>query len=731
MINRSHALIEKTKARLLLVDDEELNLDMLSRRLERVGFLVEVASNGRDALRLISERSFDLVLLDQMMPGMSGAEVLETLRADAISQTLPVIMVTAVAESDRISQALESGANDYITKPVDFTVAVARIRAQLVRRSYEMAIRQSEERYALAARASRDGLWDWDLRNDLVYFSPRWKEMLGVKDEIMDTPDAWFSRIVGADRLAVRNIVEKYLQGKEEVLQCDYRMRHSDGSWRWMACRAIATRNDDGFPYRLAGSQSDVTEEKTRDILTGLPNRLRLISYLESVMEESDGNSEQSSVSSPDRYAVLFLDLDSFKVINDSFGHVAGDHLLKCIANRLQLAVDTTMTKGSGHPALVARMGGDEFAILLQQNGTKDVVETLAAEVLMRMREPFELFERTVHCIFSVGATLQHTSHRVPEDVLREADIAMYNAKAHKHGELVIFHQTMLDKDTEQHELELDIRSAIGAGEFFVVYQPKVDLATETTYGVEALVRWNHPLRGVLSPALFIPIAEKTGVISALGRWILQESCRQVRTWHDLFVSTPPLELSVNLSPCEFKQSTLVSDIEQTLLETGFPAKSLHLEITEGVLFEDINAARATLCALKGIGVVLDIDDFGTGYSSLKYMRELPFDNLKIDQYFIRSLDPNRPSSAEMVRTILSMANNLGLQVVAEGIETEVHRNTLKDLGCRFGQGYYFSRPVSAVAIENLLSAQRLETSTSAASSPSRQSDPQRLVEAA
>jgi diguanylate cyclase (GGDEF)-like protein/PAS domain S-box-containing protein len=704
-------------ASILIVDDEQLNLDMLSRRLRRSGFAVEVAASGREALETVRQQSFDLILLDQMMPELSGADVLRILREEYPCEVLPIIMVTAVAESDKIAEALENGANDYITKPIDFAVALARIRSQLARKRAETALRQSEERYALAAEASQDGLWDWNLVSQQVYYSPRWKRMLGLTPAEQEhplhssstegsSPDVWFSRILSADREMTKTAIDEYVQGSGDILQCSYRIRHADGSVRWMTCRGIVTRDERGIPVRLAGSQSDVTDEKTRDVLTGLPNRLPILGHLECALERASHTCEIDAPKDFPSHALLFLDLDGFKTINDSLGHVAGDRLLRLVSDRLRV-VASAYASMSVLPvqAQLARMGGDEFAVLLQGTITHETAMDFASCIRQAMAAPFELDGRNVHCIFSIGIALASALHLRPEDILRDADIAMYTAKLRGRGEIVAFKPEMHDAAGLQFELETGIWMAAERNELVVMYQPKVDLASGLTYGVEALVRWNHPTRGLLQPGIFIPVGEKTGAIIEIGRWTLREACRQVRSWHEAFPASPPLELSVNLSPREFKQENLVEEIGRILMETGFPASSLHLEITESVLFEDMAAARAVLFALKEMGIGLEIDDFGSGYSSLRYLRELPFDFLKIDRYFTANLESENSSTEELIETIITMANNLGLQVVAEGIETEPHSAKLQKLGCRFGQGFYFSRPVASDAMRTLLDA--------------------------
>ena len=687
--------------RILIVDDEQMNLDMLSRRLQRSGFTVEVAASGAAALDRVRLQSFDLILLDQMMPEISGSEVLRRLRADFSPAVLPIIMVTAVAESEKIAEALAAGANDYITKPIDFKVALARIRSQLERKHAEDVLLQSEERYTLAARASQVGLWDWNLLTGQIYFSPQWKQMLGLEQaQIASTADFWYSRICAQDREEVMAAVDRHVQGHNEVLQCSYRILHADGSVRWMSCSGIVSRDQLGNAIRLAGTQHDVTAEKTQDALTGMPNRLLLLAELECALAHAcPPLSEAAS------HALLFLDLDGFKAINDRLGHLAGDELLKSIATRLQLMISEFNMHGAPRVrAVAARMGGDEFAILLKEGATRESVETFAAHIQHAMNVPFDIEDHLVHCAFSIGAALACASHSQPDDILRDADLAMYAAKKQGRGGIAIFDAQMHAAAAQQLDLEHDIRLAAQRDELEVFYQPKVDLRSGVTYGAEALLRWNHPKFGLLQPDAFIQLAEETGAIVEIGRWVLDNACRQVRAWHSVFSERPPLELSVNLSPREFIQQDLIEGIRQTLVHTDFPPSSLHLEITEGVFVGDFAAARFTLNKLKELGVYLDLDDFGTGYSSLQYLRELPFNLLKIDRYFVKSLDSAQPSSGKLLQTMLSMAQNLGMDAVAEGVETREHIIRLRELGFSFGQGFYYSRPITSDAMEVFLS---------------------------
>lgn len=678
-------------ARILIVDDEQLNLDMLSRRLQRADFVVATASDGKKAIEAVKRERFDLVLLDQMMPGMSGSQVLEVWRREYTPEQLPVVMVTAVAESERIAAALEAGANDYITKPIDFRVALARIRVQLSRREAEAALRLSEERYALAARASRDGLWDWDLASDRVFYSPRWLEMMGLAGASEEhSPQMWFSCILPADRDEVEDEFELLRSGATDVMHCGYRVLVGGDTLRWMSCRAVATRDGEGHVVRLAGSQSDITDEKTRDSLTGLPNRTLLLSYL-ALTSQRGGNS----------HAVLFLDLDKFKLVNDSLGHLAGDELLRQVSVRVQQEV-AKHAPADSRP-ICARMGGDEFAVLLMANATEKTVLPLVHALQAAMKVPFTLEGHPLHCAFSIGVGLYRPEQDGTESMLREADAALYAAKGQGRGCAVVFDPSVAARAHERFELENDLRGALDRNEMEVFYQAKADLRTCHIYGVEALIRWRHPRLGLISPGAFIPIAEESGIIVELGRWTLRQACAQVQQWHAASPGEAPLELSVNLSPREFRQRDLVGVVKETLEATAFPASSLHLEITEGVLFDDMDGAITVLKRLKELGVRLDLDDFGSGYSSFRYLRQLPFDLIKIDREFTLALNPEEPSSEHLIRTIVSMGDTLGMKVLAEGVETEPHRATLERLGCKLGQGYFFSRAVAAGEMLQLL----------------------------
>jgi diguanylate cyclase (GGDEF)-like protein/PAS domain S-box-containing protein len=676
---------------LLVVDDNQDNRDILCRRLKRAGYEVSSASDGLEALGIIDSEDIDMVLLDSMMPGMSGIELLRLLRATRSPEQLPVIMVTANSGSDKIVEALNHGANDYITKPVDFPVALARIQSQLARKRAEEALRVSEERFSLAARGANDGLWDWDLRQGRVYYSQRWKEMLGLRSvQVSDSPEEWRSRVHPADREGFEAEIDKVLRSGADDLLVEQRLCRADGTYCWMLVRGHVLRDPSGSPVRMAGSCTDVTDNKALDSLTGLPNRTLLTERIQRAME--------AQRSGQARFALLFLDLDRFQVVNDSLGHAAGDRLLTAFAQRLQAVVRDgwAATRVFG-PHAVARLGGDEFAVLLEDLCEPENAEGVAAHILASMQAPFDVDGRELFTSVSIGIALGEDGQVTADDVIRDADTALYRAKALGRGRAHMFSADLRAAALHRLEVENDLRRALENGELRAFYQPKISLSDNRLVGFEALARWQHPTRGLVMPDDFIPVAEETGLIIPLGAWMLREACRQLRQWQN---ENPPealLEVSVNLSPRQFRDSELLPTLRDVLAETGIPPRTLQLEVTESVLVEDPEAAVEILREVTSLGVGVKLDDFGTGYSSLNYLTRLPCESLKIDRSFVMRMCEDE-NSLQVIQTILSLAQNLQMRVTAEGIETLEQALELRSLGCDYGQGYYFARPMPADA---------------------------------
>jgi diguanylate cyclase (GGDEF)-like protein/PAS domain S-box-containing protein len=684
-------------SRLLIVDDNEMNRDMLARRLARKGYVIGLSENAKGLLARVKEDGIDLVLLDIEMPEVTGLDALKTLRECYSSIELPIIMVTAKNQSDDIVKALDLGANDYLTKPIDFPVALARISTQLSHKSAQEALRESEERYALAARGANDGLWDWNLITGALYFSPRWKAMLGFREnEIQDRLEEWFGRIHDADRERVKDEIAAHQKGLTPHFESEHRLLHKDGGFRWMLSRGLAVRDASGRTSRMAGSQTDITERKVSDPLTGLPNRLLFIDRLGRLIKHSKRRKDHL-------FAVLFLDLDGFKMINDSLGHLIGDQLLVGVANRLEKCLRSTDTVARlGETFTVARLGGDEFTILLDDIKETSDADRAAERLMTSLAAPFVLAGKEVFTSVSIGIALSNVVYEQPEEMLRDADTAMYRAKSLGKARYEVFDADMRASVMARLQLETDLRRAIEREEFRNFYQPIVALESGLVVGFEALLRWQHPTRGLVGPEEFIFVAEETGMIRELGWWSLREACRQMSEWRALSETHLDLTMSVNLSAKQLLQPHLVEEMKALLYEQALPPENLKLEITESAVMADPAAAAETLQQIKSLGVRLAIDDFGTGYSSLSYLHRFPLDTLKIDRSFI-SGPGESVEGMEIARTIMPMAKNLHLDVVAEGVETIDQVTLLKRLQCKYAQGYYFSKPLEAAEVMPLL----------------------------
>jgi len=680
---------------LLIVDDEESNRDMLARRLERHGFEVLLAEDGPQALASVETQAPDMVLLDIRMPGMSGMQVLQTIRARYSPTQLPVVMITAEGQSASIVEALQMGANDYITKPVDMPVALARVRTLLSQKTLSMALRESEERYARAARGANDGLWDWDMEQPSIYYSARWKEMLGYReDEVGNRPDEWLCRVHPDDFPRLQAAVAAHCRRETPQLDCEHRMHCKDGTYRWMLSRGVAVWNASGEAIRIAGSQTDITAAKVADPLTGLPNRLLFMDRLERRMElAARGRANE--------FAILLLGVDRFKNVNDSLGHVAGDMLLKALGARLREGLRAADTVARlQEDCRIARLAGDEFAVLLDDIRQPSDAVSVAERIGVEMRTPFMLNGNEVYVTASIGIAGSANGYKRAEDLMRDADTALHCAKAAGRSRFEIFDSEMRRRAVERLQVETDLRRALERDELRLHYQPIIDLRTGALAGFEALVRWQHPKRGLIPPAEFIPVAEETGLIVPAGHWIIEQACRDTQRWlrtlpaGTAFTGVAPLTLHVNFSPAQLAEVSAIDQIER-ILRRNWPRGrgiGLSFEITEGTMMHNSNAISALLSRLRDFQIGLDIDDFGTGYSSLSQLQHLPVQTLKIDRSFVSRLGVDA-DSLEIIRTIVALAHNLGMDVIAEGVETPQQLAHLKSLNCEYAQGYYFSKP--------------------------------------
>jgi diguanylate cyclase (GGDEF)-like protein len=492
--------------------------------------------------------------------------------------------------------------------------------------------------------------------------------------------------------------VEAHLAGRTSHLECEYRLLHQDGSYRWMLTHGLAVRDEAGAAVRLAGSQADMTARKEaeehlvhdalHDSLTGLPNRALFMDRLASTLTRAKRRADYP-------FAVLFLDLDRFKLVNDSLGHQAGDQLLVEIGRRLQ--------RGLRDGDTVARLGGDEFAILLDDVGGAADAEAIVGRLMREVARPFEVSGEEVFTTASVGVALGSSDWEHADELLRDADTAMYRAKALGKARHVIFDATMRDRAVAQLSLETDLRRALERRELRLHFQPILSLGEEGRItGFEALVRWRHPSRGIVEPADFIPIAEETGLILPIGLWVIRNACRQLRFWQARYPSEPPLTMAVNLSARQCTQPELVRQVERILAETGIGPPTLRLEITEGTFLEKGDVTGGVLEGLRALGVQLCLDDFGTGYSSLSYLSRVPVASLKIDRSFVGRMG-TAAEDLEIVRTIIALAEKLGMDVIAEGVETAEQLERIRSLNCKYAQGYLLSSPLDRAAVEALI----------------------------
>ncbi len=562
----------------------------------------------------------------------------------------------------------------------------------------ESASGRGEDHYSLAARATNDGYWDWDLKTGRIHYSTRWKSMLGFHEAEIDCdPDAWLGRVHPEDTALLRSILQDHLSGRVPHFEAEYRILHKDGHYRWMLSRGLAARDDGGVAVRMAGAQTDITQRKQseerlifrafHDELTGLANRTLLTERLRDALERL-----RAGENNP--FAVLFLDLDRFKNINDSLGHLVGDELLKSVANRLRSETQSEQ--------MVARLGGDEFAILLEN--VKSPIDALRVSNTIRkkFRGAFKLDGREIFITPSIGVAWGRKTYEKPEDLLRDADIAMYQAKKQGRNCCEVFAKKMHSRAVDLLQLENDLHRAIQNDELLMHYQPIVCLKTNEVIGLEALIRWDHPEQGLLFPKDFLGVAEESGLIVPLSWWALEEAARKTKAWVEEFGFEGAFSVSVNLAGRQVLQLDLVQKVTEILAQQKLDAKFIHLEITEGVLMQHADSSVGRLAELQKRGLQLHLDDFGTGYSSLSYLDRFPFDALKIDRSFISKLDA-KGENWKIVRAMVDLAHNLGMQVIVEGLETLQQIELMKTLRCEFGQGYYFSPPVDQQAVEAML----------------------------
>lgn len=694
--------------KILVVDDTPDNLRLLAGYLMGQGYEVQCAISGALALIGIKNSPPDIILLDIKMPEMDGFQVCQRLKQDRTTQDIPVIFLSALNSGSDKLRAFQVGGVDYITKPFQLEEIVARVENQLSlqrakaeilslnaeleqrvnERTRELAqlylhLQTSEERFRTVANAAPVLIWMAEPDGQHSFVNQRWLEFTGDSSSQL-LGNAWMQRIHPEDLPCVRQIYETAVEQRQNFV-AEYRLRDAHSAYRWVLETGVplltAGREFAGFIgccvdiHDRKQTEDQLLHNALHDNLTNLPNRTLLMERLKLSLGRArryDGF----------HFAVLFLDLDRFKLVNDSLGHGVGDRLLVAIATRLNQLIRPT--------DLLSRLGGDEFVILLDDIESAQEAVQVATRILESLQTPFVLEARDVFISASIGIVLSSPEYQDGAELLRDADIAMYRAKTQGKARYEIFNPVMHQEVLRRLHLESDLRQALKQQEFVLHYQPIVSLSSEGLADFEALVRWHHPQRGLVPPDEFIPIAEETGLIVPLGKWVLQEACRQMAEWQRQFTEMPPLRVSVNLSVKQLQEPGLLAYIDDVLAQHGLSGASLTLEITESMLIDNAETVITLLHELRSRSINIDIDDFGTGYSSLGYLRRLPIHALKIDRTFTYNLALN----ADIVKAIIALGHALSLDVVAEGIETLEQTELLKSLNCEYGQGYYWGRPL-------------------------------------
>ena len=729
------SLTLKTQAKILVVDDKPENLHLLADALGNQGYEVKGVINGNMALMVANKVIPDLILLDVVMPGLDGYQVCEQLKANEATQNIPIIFLSASNNSvDRV-KALSAGGVDYINKPFQIDEVLLRIRNQLQLQAAQKKIlrfnleleqriqkrtaqlelanlelqhevtergeltkllQESEEKLESILNSLEEVVWSVEVATDnLLFLNPAAQQVYGRPvDELLKNPNLRLESIHPEDRDRVKSSLGCSANQTNDL---EYRIIQPSGEIRWVWERSRLIYNETGEANRRDGIISDVTERKKieaelsyeakHDSLTHLPNRAAFIERIEQALEESQRDAEYL-------FAVLFIDLDRFKIVNDSLGHQVGDELL--------IAVAQILTDCCREQDFVARLGGDEFTILLHKIQTITEGNAIAHRINQQLAAPFYLQGHTVFTSASIGIVEANEKYQDIAEILRDADLAMYRAKSLGKARHEVFHPEMYAETKELLETENDLRKAIVQDQLVVHYQPILSLATDTLYGFEALVRWQHPTKGLVYPDKFIAVAEETGLITAIGEWVLKEACQQMQYWQSNYKNATDLKISVNIASQQIKDPNFLDTLDKTLTKTKFSGHSLHLEITETTLM-DYQPETVTLFEqIRARGIRLNIDDFGTGYSSLQYLKRFPINMLKIDRSFVHGMLDDR-ENFEIVKMIITLSRTLKISIVAEGIENLKQLKVLQTLHCELGQGYLFSKALDQESAELLI----------------------------
>jgi diguanylate cyclase (GGDEF)-like protein len=702
-------------ARVLVIDDDVTVRMLMRAALQKVGFDVSLADCGEQGLRLFNEQSCDLVMLDVDMPGLNGHEVCSRLRLLA-GDLLPIVMVTGMEDAASVEAAYESGATDFIAKPINWGVlghrvhyllraarALKGLRAANARNAAILAeLLRSQGRLQQAQALARLGSWHYNVQTRLLEWSAETYRICEVPEGTAVSVEMFTAMIHSDDAAAMQRTRMQALSGA--AYQLEYRI-HTATRITWVTETAEPELDETGRVCGLLGAVQDVTERKLTesriarlayvDGLTGLPNRESFQDRLRSELSRAEREGR--------RLAILFMDLDGFKSINDTLGHETGDLVLREAADRLRKVIRMSdlisRVDVDSADTQLARLGGDEFTALLTDMADPHDALVVAHRIGEQMRSPFMVGERDLRLTASIGIALFPDDGGDVATLLKHADTAMYYAKEKGRDNVQYYSAALTQRAVERMNLERDLRTALELGQFQLAYQPQLDTRSGRIESVEALIRWTHPERGPISPMDFIPLAESNGLIVPIGEHVLRMACAAAALWQR---DGHAVRVAVNLSPVQLRHPNLVLTVTDALARSGLAPELLELEMTETAFLEDSASALATLRALRATGLRLALDDFGTGFSSMSYLQRMPLNTIKIDRSFVKGL-PMDNDSVSIVRAIISMAKSLGLEITAEGVETAEQAQMLTDMQCECLQGWYIGRPAPAADIASLL----------------------------
>jgi diguanylate cyclase (GGDEF)-like protein len=694
--------------RILVVDDDAAGRRLTRATLSRAGFDVVEADNGQKAVELLKMGMPDLVLMDVSMPIKDGFTACQELRALPGGDSVPVVMMTGLDDVQSIERAFEVGATDFITKPINWPILAHRVRYMLRASSAINELNENQRRLSNAQRIGEMGDWLWQVPlNRIVPSDQAWRIFGLDATHVALHRDAFMAAIHSDDRIRVRDSFDKAIAaGQSFAVQ--HRIVHEGGQLRHVHQQIeIIERDSEGRAVQMVGAVHDVTqrtdaEDQIRrlayyDTLTGLPNRLLYLQQLQTALGYAERHHQ--------KVAVMFIDLDNFKRVNDTLGHGAGDELLKVVSSRLVSSirvldsVSRVSCPESDGPS-IARLGGDEFTVMVSDVASADDAAVVARRLISALAEPVTVQGNELYVSGSIGVAMYPDDGTDIESLLKNADTAMYRAKESGKGRFHYYDPSMTQRAMERLNMETMLRRAIDRDEFVLHYQPRVDLASNRIVGAEALIRWRHPERGLLHPQDFIGLAEESKLIIPVGEWVLQAVCAQQAQWRAAGV--PHLPVAVNLAASHLREHTLPGLVTHNLVQYGLPADSLGIEVTESVLLTDPEESIKNATTLARWGVSLSLDDFGIGYSSLSYLKRLPVSQIKIDQSFVRDITTDA-SDAAIITAIIAMAHTLGISVVAEGVEHETQRAFLQQHGCNEFQGFLYSRPLPAAEFAQLV----------------------------